>query len=144
MLGGKVGEEGGEEGGAPGAGRHPAPKGKASKPMGVDEFLDKGLGGAQLPRKRCVTRAPPAARGACVRDCSADACAPSPPAPPAPCLDQLRYPPRCACARVRPLGRPWPCRQDRKDKEKEKRMRGQSTHAAWKSEAEMALRQQYD
>jgi hypothetical protein len=37
-----------------------------------------------------------------------------------------------------------PRRQDRKDKEKEKRMRGQSTHAAWKSEAEMALRQQYD
>lgn len=81
MLGGQVREDG--EGGG---GKHPAPKGKPSRPMGVDEFLDKGLGGAQLPRKR----------------------------------------------------------QDRKDKEKEKRMRGQSTHAQWKSEAEMVLRQQYD
>ena len=35
-------------------------------------------------------------------------------------------------------------RQDRKDKEKDKRMRGQSSHISWKSEAEMALRQQYD
>lgn len=34
--------------------------------------------------------------------------------------------------------------QDRKDREKDKRMRGQSTHASWKSEAEMVLRQQYD
>ncbi|XP_020222560.1 uncharacterized protein LOC109805037 [Cajanus cajan] len=31
-----------------------------------------------------------------------------------------------------------------KDKEKSKRMRGQSSHASWKSETEMALRQQYD
>lgn len=34
--------------------------------------------------------------------------------------------------------------QDRKDREKEKRDKGQSTHATWKSEAEMLLRQQYD
>jgi hypothetical protein len=54
--------------------------------MPVNEFLDKGLGGAQLPRKQ----------------------------------------------------------QDRKDKEKLKRAAGQSTHAQWKSEAEMVLRQQYD
>ncbi|PSC70050.1 PHD finger 3 [Micractinium conductrix] len=95
MLGGHVKDddtEGAEEGGgmvgpgAPGPGKHPAPKGKPTKPMGVDEFLEKGVGGAQLPRKR----------------------------------------------------------QDRKDKEKDKRLRGQSTHASWKSEAEMALRQQYD
>lgn len=33
---------------------------------------------------------------------------------------------------------------DRKDKEKDKRMRGQSTHSHWKSEAEMVLRQQFD
>lgn len=32
----------------------------------------------------------------------------------------------------------------RADKEKAKRMKGQSTHARWKSEAEMLLRQQYD
>ncbi|KAL2343790.1 hypothetical protein Fmac_005075 [Flemingia macrophylla] len=31
-----------------------------------------------------------------------------------------------------------------KDKEKSKRMRGQSSHASWKSETEMTLRQQYD
>ncbi|KAL5207654.1 hypothetical protein ABZP36_032089 [Zizania latifolia] len=31
-----------------------------------------------------------------------------------------------------------------KDKEKAKRMRGQSSHATWKSETEMALRQQFD
>jgi uncharacterized Zn finger protein (UPF0148 family) len=31
-----------------------------------------------------------------------------------------------------------------KDKEKVKRMRGQSSHASWKSETEMALRQQFD
>ncbi|XP_075494394.1 uncharacterized protein LOC142531982 [Primulina tabacum] len=31
-----------------------------------------------------------------------------------------------------------------KDKEKSKRMRGQSTHASWKSETEMQLRQQFD
>lgn len=37
-----------------------------------------------------------------------------------------------------------PIRQDRKDKEKDKRLKGQSSHAAWKSEAEMVLRQQYD
>ncbi len=57
-----------------------------SKAMGVEEFLGKGVGGAQLPRKQ----------------------------------------------------------QDRKDKEKEKRGKGQSSHSHWKSEAEMALRQQYD
>lgn len=34
--------------------------------------------------------------------------------------------------------------QDRKDKEKDKRARGQSSIGAWKSEAEMVLRQQYD
>ena len=34
--------------------------------------------------------------------------------------------------------------QDRKDREKNKRMKGQSPHASWKSEAEMVLRQQYD
>lgn len=31
-----------------------------------------------------------------------------------------------------------------KDKEKSKRMKGQSSHATWKSETEMQLRQQYD
>jgi len=35
-------------------------------------------------------------------------------------------------------------RQDRKDKEKSKRQLGQSSHSAWKTEAEMVLRQQYD
>ena len=59
---------------------------KATKAMGVTDFMDKGVGGAQLPRKR----------------------------------------------------------QDRKDKEKSKRVMGQSSHASWKSEAEMVLRQQYD
>ena len=59
---------------------------KATKAMGVTDFMDKGVGGAQLPRRR----------------------------------------------------------QDRKDKEKSKRVMGQSAHASWKSEAEMVLRQQYD
>lgn len=63
-----------------------AARGPATKPMAVTEFLDKGLGGAVLPRKQ----------------------------------------------------------QDRKDKEKLKRAAGQSTHAQWKTEAEMVLRQQYD
>eukprot|EP00887_Chlorella_sp_A99_P000065 scaffold16.g65.t1 len=98
MLGGTAGE-GREDGGAapaggPGAARPPpggpgqqhGVKGRATPAMAVDKFMEKGVGGAQLPRKR----------------------------------------------------------QDRKEKEKEKRMRGQSTHAAWKSEAEMVLRQQYD
>jgi len=31
-----------------------------------------------------------------------------------------------------------------RDKEKLKRAKGQSSHSAWKSEEEMALRQQYD
>lgn len=31
-----------------------------------------------------------------------------------------------------------------KDKEREKRMKGQSAHATWKSETEMQLRQTYD
>lgn len=31
-----------------------------------------------------------------------------------------------------------------KEKEKSKRMRGQSSHATWKSETEMQLRQQFD
>ncbi len=61
-------------------------KQKATKAMGVTDFMDKGVGGAQLPRKR----------------------------------------------------------QDRKDKEKSKRMMGQSSHASWKSEAELVLRPQYD
>lgn len=61
-------------------------KGGAQKAMPVDKFLEGGVGGRQLPRKR----------------------------------------------------------QDTKDKEKQKRMRGQSSHAEWKSEAEMMLRQQYD
>ncbi|GAX84918.1 hypothetical protein CEUSTIGMA_g12339.t1 [Chlamydomonas eustigma] len=34
--------------------------------------------------------------------------------------------------------------QDRKDKEKEKRSKGQSAIGSWKTEAEMVLRQQYD
>ncbi|DBB18537.1 TPA: hypothetical protein ACH3X3_000175 [Trebouxia sp. C0006] len=73
-------------------GPQPAPqadanlKRKSTSAMGVQDFLDKGHGGAQLPRKK----------------------------------------------------------QDRKDMEKSKRERGQSSHAAWKSEAEMVLRQQYD
>jgi len=59
---------------------------RSSKAMGVEEFLEKGVGGAQLPRQR----------------------------------------------------------QERKNREKEKREKGQSSHSHWKSEAEMALRQQYD
>ena len=35
-------------------------------------------------------------------------------------------------------------RQDRKDAERSKRAKGQSSHQTWKSEAEMVLRQQYD
>jgi hypothetical protein len=70
----------------PGGGNADGYKRKATAAMPVEEFLEKGVGGAQLPRKR----------------------------------------------------------QDRKDKEQEKRARGQSTHAEWKSEAEMVLRQQYD
>jgi hypothetical protein len=35
-------------------------------------------------------------------------------------------------------------RQERKDREKAKRERGQSAIGSWKSEAEMVLRQQYD
>lgn len=57
MLGGQWGGDEGVEEEAAGAGpsaKHPVPKGKPSKPMGVDEFLDKGVGGALLPRKRCV------------------------------------------------------------------------------------------
>ena len=69
MLGGTAGgdaEDGGgqEEGTLPGAARpgggagpgkgHPQPKGKATAAMAVDKFLEKGVGGAQLPRKRCV------------------------------------------------------------------------------------------
>ncbi len=34
--------------------------------------------------------------------------------------------------------------QDRRDKEKDKRMKGQSAIGSWKSEAEMVLRQQFD
>lgn len=34
--------------------------------------------------------------------------------------------------------------QGRKDREKNKRAKGQSSHSHWKSEAEMVLRQQYD
>jgi hypothetical protein len=79
MMGGKV--DGMGDGDA--SGKHP--RGPASKPMGVSEFLDRG-GGAVLPRKQ----------------------------------------------------------QERRDKEKAKRAMGQSTHAVWKSEAEMVLRQQYD
>eukprot|EP00208_Stichococcus_sp_RCC1054_P005309 CAMPEP_0206141326 /NCGR_PEP_ID=MMETSP1473-20131121/12551_1 /ASSEMBLY_ACC=CAM_ASM_001109 /TAXON_ID=1461547 /ORGANISM="Stichococcus sp, Strain RCC1054" /LENGTH=306 /DNA_ID=CAMNT_0053535845 /DNA_START=120 /DNA_END=1040 /DNA_ORIENTATION=- len=68
-------------------GSTPAAKRKTpSTPMGVSEFLDRGIGGATLPRSR----------------------------------------------------------GDRKDKEKEKRGKGQSTASHWKSEAEMVLRQQYD
>jgi hypothetical protein len=63
MLGGNTGDDDGAEGqegggrqqgapGAAGAPRHPVPKGKATKPMGVNEFMDKGVGGAALPRKR--------------------------------------------------------------------------------------------
>lgn len=61
-------------------------KRKATQAMGVNEFLDRGVGGAALPRNR----------------------------------------------------------QDRKDKEKLKRHKGQSAIGEWKTEAEMVLRQQYD
>ena len=47
----------------------------------------------------------------------------------------------CSPAPVRPAARR---RQDRKEKEREKRMKGQSSHREWKSEAEMLMRQQYD
>lgn len=84
MMGGKVGpvRPAGEDDESGGGG----PKRVATGAMAVTEFLDKGLGAAQLPRKA----------------------------------------------------------QDRKEKEKSKRMKGQSTHAHWKSEAEMVLRQQFD
>ena len=59
---------------------------KSTPAMGVSDFLDKGLGAAQLPRSK----------------------------------------------------------QDRKEREKLKRAKGQSTAVNWKSEAEMVLRQQYD
>ncbi|KAK9804804.1 hypothetical protein WJX72_006546 [[Myrmecia] bisecta] len=62
------------------------PAAKATRAMSVSEFLDKGVGGAQLPRSK----------------------------------------------------------QDRKEKEKLKRGREQSSVHGWKSEAEMVLRQQYD
>lgn len=90
-------------------------RGKPTGAMGVSDFLDKGPGGAQLPRKRFVL-------------CGATVS----PAP----LTQ----------RCHPQSPPsfLPIRQDRKDKEKDKRLKGQSSHAAWKSEAEMVLRQQYD
>ncbi|KAK9793707.1 hypothetical protein WJX73_003226 [Symbiochloris irregularis] len=61
-------------------------KRKATAAMGVSEFMEKGVGGAALPRNR----------------------------------------------------------QDRKDKEKLKRGKGQSSVGSWKTEAEMVLRQQYD
>ncbi len=51
--------------------------------------------------------------------------------------------PACTACAVTPdpgLRSPWA----RRAQEKEKRMKGQSTHASWKSEAEMVLRQQYD
>lgn len=54
--GGGSDDEAGGGGGAPGA-KPPKDykeKGKATKPMGVEEFLDKGVGGALLPRKRRV------------------------------------------------------------------------------------------
>jgi hypothetical protein len=106
MLGGHVpsGGGGGADGGeaaaakrAPGPSAVPGPapqqneqqQQRRSKPtpaMGVQDFMDKGLGGAQLPRKR----------------------------------------------------------QDRKEKEQAKRAKGQSTHAEWKPEAWMVMRQQYD
>lgn len=93
MLGGKVAAaaDGGASAapGAPGAQRPDGSKldrGRATGAMGVTEFMEKGLGGAQLPRKR----------------------------------------------------------QDRKEKEREKRSKGQSTHAEWKPEAWMVMRQQYD
>ncbi len=84
MMGGKVGpvRPAGEDGEAGDGG----PKRVATGAMAVTEFLDKGLGAAQLPRKA----------------------------------------------------------QDRKEKEKSKRTKGQSTHSHWKSEAEMVLRQQFD
>ena len=63
-----------------------AGKRKATQAMGVNEFMEKGLGGAALPRAR----------------------------------------------------------QERKDREKLKRQKGQSAIGSWKTEAEMVLRQQYD
>ncbi|KAL3146764.1 hypothetical protein ABBQ38_014748 [Trebouxia sp. C0009 RCD-2024] len=92
MLGGQWASNASTAEEAHGLGPQPAPqvdarqKRKSTPAMGVQDFLDKGPGGAQLPRKK----------------------------------------------------------QDRKDMEKSKRERGQSSHAAWKTEAEMVLRQQYD
>jgi len=91
MMGGNVAvseaqeEEAAGAQGAAGDMKGPKPP-SASKAMGVDEFLEKGVGGALLPRKQ----------------------------------------------------------QDRKDKEKKKRALGQSSIGSWKTEAEMALRQQFD
>ena len=91
MMGGNVAvsdaqeEEAARAQGAAGDMKGPKPP-TASKAMGVDEFLEKGVGGALLPRKQ----------------------------------------------------------QDRKDKEKKKRALGQSSIGSWKTEAEMALRQQFD
>lgn len=48
MLGGNVGDDGDEA-----AGARPGPKQrKPTAAMGVTDFLDKGLGAAQLPRKQ--------------------------------------------------------------------------------------------
>lgn len=84
MLGGKVPESAAGSSGGGGEGKRE--RGKATAAMPVSDFMDQGLGGAQLPRKQ----------------------------------------------------------QDRKDREKAKRMKGQSTHAEWKPEAWMVMRQQYD
>jgi hypothetical protein len=94
MMGGNVehlldddsGPAAGPTGGTGGAGGSKHDRGPATKAMPVSDFMDRGLGGAVLPRKQ----------------------------------------------------------QDRKDREKEKRAKGQSTHANWKTEQEMVLRQQYD
>lgn len=54
----------------------------------------------------------------------------------------------CPICGDRPPAEPGAVRERKgstvKDKEKNKRMRGQSSHATWKSETEMQLRQQFD
>lgn len=108
------------------------------QPMAVNDFLDKGVGGAQLPRKRCVTFS------ACWCCCYCRCCIRQ-------WMATFSFPPGNPCwvphacwlpdlqrPLINPFGDPCvsllPRRQDRKDKEKEKRIRGQSTHAQWKSE----------
>ena len=124
-----------------------AARGHSTKPMEVSEFLNKGIGAAALPRRAQVHRGRGGGeRGgdAAYRRAQVNGARGSTTWGGGPGLEGRGSPVYVWVTKPHSYRPHTFFLQDRKDKEKEKRGKGQSAIGSWKTEAEMVLRQQYD